>query len=407
MSFSQDQAAITKLMAFLQEWDQSGKSVRSRILNDFIKYNKGKTSPELELEFSQGGSLFLTRLTAWMRLTYMIGTCLGLQLQAIGVFLSAASNHRYLIEFLEIGGVLTLLEILGQAQSKEEDKTEAIKLLQSIASAGRKYKEIICESYGVRAVAECLAKSKSEHTQEQACALLESLAHGNPQYQMQVYKGLIALLPCNSPKAQQLALQTIRVLQAIVKTAHSSIVDPLLNVLRSFHLEVQYEAIEMIQELMNYEVRPALLKGLVALLKPSKEGLQRPKIQNVPDMQKMSPSLPVFVQQAAAAKTIGILAKQSPELSKELLHLRVVHHLVYAMGNQENSESQRQASLTLEYFVRMFSVVEEHVQKAMEDNLFHLFLENSELLYMKMDSVQAAILSTNNINIPGVPEIKE
>ncbi|XP_028666416.2 armadillo-like helical domain containing protein 1 [Erpetoichthys calabaricus] len=407
MSFSQDQAAITKLMAFLQEWDQSGKSVRSRILNDFIKYNMGKTSPELELEFAQGGSLFLTRLTAWMRLTYMIGTCLGLQLQAIGVFLSAASNHRYLIEFLEVGGVLTLLEILGQAQSKEEDKTEAIKLLQSIASAGRKYKEIICESYGVRAVAECLAKSKSEHTQEQACALLESLAHGNPKYQIQVYKGLIALLPCNSPKAQQLSLQTIRVLQAIVKTAHSSIVEPLLNVLRSFHLEVQYEAIEMIQELMNYEVRPALLKGLVPLLKPSKEGLQRSKILNVPDMQKMSLSLPVFVQQAAAAKTIGILAKQSPELSKELLHLRVVHHLVYAMGNQENSESQRQASLTLEHFVRMFPVVEVHVQKAMGDNLFHLFLENSELLYMKMDSVQAAILSANNINIPGVPEIKE
>uniref|UniRef100_A0A8C4S9V3 Armadillo like helical domain containing 1 n=1 Tax=Erpetoichthys calabaricus TaxID=27687 RepID=A0A8C4S9V3_ERPCA len=296
MSFSQDQAAITKLMAFLQEWDQSGKSVRSRILNDFIKYNMGKTSPELELEFAQGGSLFLTRLTAWMRLTYMIGTCLGLQLQAIGVFLSAASNHRYLIEFLEVGGVLTLLEILGQAQSKEEDKTEAIKLLQSIASAGRKYKEIICESYGVRAVAECLAKSKSEHTQEQACALLESLAHGNPKYQIQVYKGLIALLPCNSPKAQQLALQTIRVLQVSFLVDHT-----LFNLFPS-----------------------------------------------VPDMQKMSLSLPVFVQQAAAAKTIGILAKQSPELSKELLHLRVVHHLVYAMGNQENSESQRQASLTLE-----------------------------------------------------------
>lgn len=43
--------------------------------------------------------------------------------------------------------------------------------------------------------------------------LLDTLVHGNPKYQNQVYKGLIALLPCGSPKAQQLALQTLRTAQ--------------------------------------------------------------------------------------------------------------------------------------------------------------------------------------------------
>ena len=66
---------------------------------------------------------------------------------------------------------------------------------------------------GVRAIAECLAKSKTEETQEAAQALLESLAHGNPKYQTQGYRGLIALLPCTSPKAQQLVLQTLRIVQ--------------------------------------------------------------------------------------------------------------------------------------------------------------------------------------------------
>lgn len=58
------------------------------------------------------------------------------------------NSNRYLIEFLEVGGVLTLLEILGLEEIKEEDKKESIKLLQVIANYGRKYKELICESYG-------------------------------------------------------------------------------------------------------------------------------------------------------------------------------------------------------------------------------------------------------------------
>lgn len=47
-----------------------------------------------------------------------------------------------------MGGVLTLLEILGQENLKDEDKTEGLRLLQIIADAGPKYKELICESYG-------------------------------------------------------------------------------------------------------------------------------------------------------------------------------------------------------------------------------------------------------------------
>ena len=51
-------------------------------------------------------------------------------------------------EFLEVGGVLTVLEILGLKQAKEEDKAEALRLLTCVANAGRKYKELTCESYG-------------------------------------------------------------------------------------------------------------------------------------------------------------------------------------------------------------------------------------------------------------------
>ena len=118
---------------------------------------------------------------------------------------------------MEVGGLYTLLEIINLKQAAEENKMLSLSILQSISNVGRNFKEVICECYGVRSIAECLAKSKSEKTQIEAKYLLENLAKGNPRYQNQVYKGLIALLPCSSPKAQELAAQTLRIVQVIFK----------------------------------------------------------------------------------------------------------------------------------------------------------------------------------------------
>ncbi|XP_069446126.1 armadillo-like helical domain containing protein 1 isoform X4 [Ovis canadensis] len=388
MTSIKEQAAISRLLSFLQDWDNAGKVARNNILNNFIEANQGKTAPELEQEFSQGASLFLVRLTTWLRLTYPL-----LNRKTV--------SNRYLIEFLEVGGVLTLLEILALNKIKEEDKKESVKLLQVIANSGRKYKELICESYGVRSIAEFLAKSKSEETQEEVQVLLDSLIHGNPKYQNQVYKGLIALLPCASPKAQQLALQTLRTAQSIIGTTHPSIVDCVLKVLCTMHLEVQYEAIELIKDLVNYDVCPALLKGLVALLIPSFKETSKLQSQIVSDSSvlELTSHLPLFLQQAAAAKAIGILARHNTTLAEEMLHLRVIHSLMAAMGNTDHSNSQRQASLTLEYFVQLFPVVEENVRKTMGEELYKLFLSNAENLYMNIDSIQADILAANKVNV--------
>ncbi|XP_047729499.1 armadillo-like helical domain containing protein 1 isoform X1 [Prionailurus viverrinus] len=409
MTSIKEQAAISRLLSFLQDWDNAGKVARSHILNTFIETNQGKTAPELEQEFSQGASLFLndshvSGLGNWANGVPSCGKRIQetRELELINlVWNMLCLSNRYLIEFLEVGGVLTLLEILGLEKIKEEDKKESIRLLQVIANSGRKYKELICESYGVRSIAEFLAKSKSEETQEEVQILLDSLVHGNPKYQNQVYKGLIALLPCASPKAQQLSLQTLRTAQSIVGTTHPSIVDCVLKVLRTMHLEVQYEAIELIKDLVNYDVCQALLKGLVALLIPSVKETSKlqPKILNDSAVLQLTANLPVFLQQAAAAKAIGVLARSNTSIAEEMLHLRVVHSLMAAMGNTDHSNSQRQASLTLEYFVQMFPVVEEHVRRSMGEELYELFLSNAEDLYMKIDSIQADILAANKVNV--------
>ncbi|XP_075688680.1 armadillo-like helical domain containing protein 1 [Rhinoderma darwinii] len=409
MSSVREQEAISRLMTFFKEWDNGNKVTRSRILNNFITFSQGKTGPELEQEFSQGGSLFLARLTTWLRLSYMFGTSLKEILQSISIFLSAASSGRYKVEFVEVGGILTLLEILGLKQLNEEHKMEALRILQILARAGRKYKELISESYGVRAVAECLAKSSMEDTQEQAQVLLELLAHGNPKYQTQVYKGVIALLPCASPKAQHLALQTLRIVQDIVQKAHPAIVEPLLGVLRSMHMEVQYEALQLIKELMRTEVRSALLQGLVTLLRPSrKNGFKaQPQILDDPAVPQMSDPLPSYIQQAACARSIGMLARESAELCDEMIRLGVVHHLLSVMGNIDHTESQRQASLAVEYFVSMSPIVEEQVRIAVGEKLFQMLMENAEMLYMKLDPIHVDVLVSNQVKLPGIKEVTE
>ena len=80
MGSSNQQAASSKVTALLAEWDKGSKSVRRRILLDFIAQNENKTGPELEAEFAQAASLFLSRLTAWLRLTYLFDNYLTLLL---------------------------------------------------------------------------------------------------------------------------------------------------------------------------------------------------------------------------------------------------------------------------------------------------------------------------------------
>ncbi|XP_056269918.1 armadillo-like helical domain containing protein 1 [Pseudoliparis swirei] len=396
-----DQANIGRVLSVLREWDRGDGTVRGRMLSTFLTRSAGKTVPELELEFAQVASLFLARLTTWMRLTYMFGTFLGMQLKAIGIFLSASSHDQYLMEFLEDGGVLTLLDVLGRSRSKEEHKTEALRLLLIVSNAGRKYKEIICESHGVKAIAECLARSNADETQETARALLESISHGNPKHQNQIYKGLIALLTCTSPKAQQLALHTLHTVQSKMETAHHSIVEPLLDMLGSLHLEVQDGAINLIRDLRCYDLRPLLLNGLVALLRP-KEEVQHHMHMEVSEMIKLTGSLPVFVQQAAAAKAIRLLAEDSQEVSHELLSLGVIQHLLFAMGSREHADAQIQASMALEHFVRSYPAIEEHVQKGIGGTLFAAFMHQADTLYMNMDDTQAEILLTNKVYITEV-----
>lgn len=71
---------------------------------------------------------------------------------------------------------------------------------------------------------------------------------------------------------------------------------------------------------------------------------------------QISTTSPLYIKQAAAAKTIGILARDSSYNGKLLIKLQAIQHLLYAMGNVDHADSQKQASLTLDVRKNMTGV---------------------------------------------------
>jgi len=60
----------SSLISFLRQWDSSSAQRRVRVLRQFIAQNQYKTGADLEQQFMGAASLFFTRLTAWIRITY-------------------------------------------------------------------------------------------------------------------------------------------------------------------------------------------------------------------------------------------------------------------------------------------------------------------------------------------------
>lgn len=89
---SKQVAEAANVLQFLKEWDSGNTAFRKRILQDFVAANKNRTGAELDEQFADAASLFLARLTAYLRLTYMTGISLQEILQALQIFLSASGG---------------------------------------------------------------------------------------------------------------------------------------------------------------------------------------------------------------------------------------------------------------------------------------------------------------------------
>lgn len=55
---------------------------------------------------------------------------------------------------------------------------------------------------------------------------------------------------------------------------------------------------------------------------------------------------------------------------------------MYAMGNQDYADSQRQASLALEFLCRTFPIVDDHVKEAVTDAFYTGFMVSKTMNIM-------------------------
>ena len=125
---------------------------------------------------------------------------------------------------------------------------------------------ILILSSGVRAVTDCLLRSTNENTQDNARNLLYHLGNGNPKYLNQVFKSLLTIVTSKmaSPSSQQLAGQAVRLLLPSMDHIQTTVVDASIALLRSVHIQVQYEGIAVarmrhILTLIGYEILRDLL----------------------------------------------------------------------------------------------------------------------------------------------------
>eukprot|EP01062_Namystynia_karyoxenos_P083228 TRINITY_DN952_c3_g1_i1.p1 TRINITY_DN952_c3_g1~~TRINITY_DN952_c3_g1_i1.p1 ORF type:complete len:569 (+),score=246.70 TRINITY_DN952_c3_g1_i1:76-1782(+) len=130
---------------FIRRWDKGSRQQRINILSEFLHLHRNSTGAEIERDLGASAMLFFTRITAWLRLTYMLNYELSVQLSAISLFLQ---GQRFLTNFMEVGGIQTLLDILCHRTKNKDDKQNALLILIHIANSGRVCREMICDDVG-------------------------------------------------------------------------------------------------------------------------------------------------------------------------------------------------------------------------------------------------------------------
>eukprot|EP00949_MAST-11_sp_MAST-11-sp1_P001564 g1564.t1 len=261
----------------LAGWDRGGKSNRRQLLRAFVRRCENSSSSQVEKMLQKDGSLLLSRIMTWLRLTYFDAFELALQLRSLSFFLGASCGAGFLPEFIEAGGIVVLLEILKMASppARESDKVEALRIIKIVGSSGRAHMEVLCECEVVGAISQTLRDTFESAIAEECRNLLVELGSaGNPRYSHEVLHHIIQLMRSQgNPLAQRLAAQTAKTLMsssspyAAERVSRGKAVlaclPSALAMLRCADIVVQYEGMEILKLLVSEDnLAPAIFVGL-------------------------------------------------------------------------------------------------------------------------------------------------
>ena len=278
---------VGELREYLSRWDKASKSAREKMLAEFVKNSRNMTGPELEREFGNGASLLLTRICAFLKTRVHAGEAsIGTALQALSIFLSAASGHRFLLEFLDTGGLQMTIEMMSNNKIAEADRLRALQLIASIANSGYTYKQMICKDFdGEDAVMNFMCEAKSEGAHELIRSVLIGLGRGNKRVSEMQGK-LIACLRNDKPLVQRTASQVLRQLLApaavegvTAVTPDLALVEAVKAIFGSHNVYVLYEAQELaMTALAEPKTRQPMIDSLVKMLQPPDYVYERPAV---------------------------------------------------------------------------------------------------------------------------------
>jgi hypothetical protein len=276
---------VGELRQYLGRWDKASKPAREKMLAEFVRHSRHMTGPELEREFGNGASLLLTRICAFLKTRVHAGdTSIGTALQALAVFLGAASGHRFLLEFLDTGGLQMTIQMLTNKKIAEAERIRALQLLASIANSGFTYKQMICiDFHGEDAVLGFMCEASSESAHELIRSVLIGLGRGNKKVD-DMQRKLIRCLRHDEALVQKTASQVLRQLlsPAAVEGVTAvrpdvALVDSVNNLFGSPNVYVLYEAQELaMTALTEIETRQYMIDSMVKMLQPPEYAYERP-----------------------------------------------------------------------------------------------------------------------------------
>uniref|UniRef100_A0A7S1JGK4 Uncharacterized protein n=1 Tax=Eutreptiella gymnastica TaxID=73025 RepID=A0A7S1JGK4_9EUGL len=194
----------------LAQWDKGNRAKRISILTALINAHRNCSGPDIERDLGPATLLLFTRITAWLRLTYQLGYELSVQLSAIALFLQ---GQRFLSNFLEVGGIPTIIDLQSMPNLKGPDKQNALLLLIHIANSGRVYREMICDGAGTDLLVQGMLNEERPQVLELYGSLFMALGQANPRKSSLVHAALVYIMLEAGEAACLTAATTLRSLQ--------------------------------------------------------------------------------------------------------------------------------------------------------------------------------------------------
>jgi hypothetical protein len=183
-----------------------------------------------------------------------------------------------------------------------------------------------------------------------------------------------------------MAAQALRTLLKSTESVPTTLIDPAASLLRSQHIQVQYEGYELLRELIKRpNCQDQIIVLLVATLKtvfesiiPEENHQKEAKSSgnwsgvNVEEQKEREKIMSGYIQQAFACKLVGVLLASDRVLAEKLVRAQVVSALLNVVGNVGHHDSQKYAVSNILFLVHSFEEVSKSIKKMMGDNFYDL-----------------------------------